>query len=84
MCTHHVYFILSCILINTHLFDPFLFTLLDNKGVGVAHHSNQHVEQKDWDHDHENNEHRGRDCRICGFRKICILLKSTLISIKIG
>lgn len=45
------------------LLPPFLGGLGDDLCVSVAHHSNQHIQQEDWDKNHE----EGKDdlCQWC-------------------
>lgn len=46
------------------LFHPFFLTLLNDQGVGVTHHSDQHVQQQYRNHNHENDKHGGCHSRV--------------------
>ena len=54
---------------GTDLFDEFLLTLLNDQGVGVAHHSDQHVHQQNLNEDYEKDEDGFGDGRIDGLPK---------------
>ena len=40
------------------LFDKFFLALLSDQGVGISHHGDQHVHQKNLDHHYEDDKDR--------------------------
>ena len=61
-----------------YLLQELLLGLLDDDGVGVAHHGNQHVQQEDGDQDLEEDKHGLRHVGVWTSIKIVILQLSSL------
>ena len=61
--------------LNAHHFQEFLFRLLIDNGVGVAHHSDQHVEQENWDQDLKEDKHGFGHTRVRSVAEFVILKK---------
>jgi hypothetical protein len=59
-----------------YLFQKLLFTLLVDDGVGVAHHGDQHVEEKNRNQNLEENEHRLCHAGVSSFTQFVILKKA--------
>ena len=51
----------------TDLFDELFLALLGDQSVGVSHHGNQHVHQKNLHQDYEEHEHRSARRRVNSF-----------------